>query len=96
MLNGENSVFTPKDGSNPPSNDDGFTGLTIPDDGTVVLKSKTAVELTKFTLRVNEVCSNGGTLLLNVVYFGENDKFSTVSVKCATLLSHLSYCFFHY
>ena len=85
MLNGEESVFSPKGGSMDSPDPEGFSRIRIPNDGTVVFRGTRPAEITKFTLKVNEICSKDGTLLVKVVYFGDAGRYSTVSVLTTTI-----------
>jgi hypothetical protein len=77
-----NSFFVPNDGVSVSSPDsDGYNRITLPDDGEIVLTSPTSVQLTKFTLRIDEVCSNGGSLIARVRYFGDNGSKNVVRIN---------------
>ena len=81
MLNGQSGLFRPVQGAtaaNP--GPDGFSRISVPKSGIIILQSAAPAKLTKFTLRVNEICSEGGTLTAKVFYFGINDNYKTVCI----------------
>ena len=101
MLNGENGVFKPIQGATVAARgSDGFSRISVPKTGVIILQTNTPAKLTKFTLRVNEICSEDGTLIAKVFYSGQNGNYGTVSTTfyviytksyliCAIILSFI-------
>ena len=81
MLNGESSIFSPT-GSGKVGVPDaaGYSPVTIPKSGTLLLTSKAPAQLTRFDIRANELCSEGGTLIVTISYFVRNRNYVLVSL----------------
>ena len=81
MLNGENSIFTSTgSGKVGVSDAAGYSPVTIPKSGTLLLTSKAPAQLTRFDIRANELCSEGGTLIVTISYFINNKNYALVSL----------------
>ena len=81
MLNGENSLFTSSgSGKVGVSDAAGYSPVTIPKSGNLLLTSKTTAQLTRFDIRANELCSEGGTLIVTISYFVKNRNYVLVSL----------------
>ena len=81
MLNGESSTFAPTGSGKVGISDAfGYSPVTIPKSGTLLLTSKAPAQLTRFDIRANELCSEGGTLIVTVSYFVNNMKHVLVSL----------------
>lgn len=71
-MNGGNGVFRPigKVVVGRTAIDD-FSHVTVPTTGIIVLQATTPAQLSLFRLRVNEICSEDGTLLVKAFFFGD-------------------------
>ena len=80
MMNGESSVLIPTHDSNVESPDSkGFTPITYPPDGPILLTTPAPVEITSFELEAIMVCKEGNPLTIEVTYYNENNEPYTVS-----------------
>ena len=81
LLNGVSSIFSPTgSGKVGVSDAAGYSPVTIPKSGTLLLTSKAPAELTRFDIRANELCSEGGTLIITISYFINNKNYALVSL----------------
>ena len=81
MLDGESSTFAPSgSGKVGVSDAAGYSPVTIPKSGTLLLTSKAPAEITRFDIRANELCSEGGTLIVTISYFVRNRNYVLVSL----------------
>lgn len=71
MLNGEESVFTAPTTDTTvaqPGNDD-YSPISFSPNGIIILDSDQPVQLTSFYIRVGQICSDNGALMVNVRYY---------------------------
>ena len=80
MVDGQSGVLLPSDvDSVSAPDDDGFTCIEVPNSDTVVLQSSSAIRITDFLIKVDEICSNDSPLSVTVKYFNNYGNDYTVS-----------------
>ena len=79
MINGPDGTFKPSHTNDvDPPGPDGFTPISFPPTGPLVLTSPIPAELTEFILRINQTCMDGSILAVEIVYYGPSGEVKRV------------------